>query len=127
MKFRVTMKDPDTLHDAITDAVKESLEAIPQLDAKERERLSDRRAGLVLDDDRQRRAVHPLDHFDCRRMTDTIIERVAQAIAEVPRVFIRQDWNPSSQHEVCRYGNPDADEAEIVECKHSARSSPLTI
>lgn len=29
MKFRVTMKDPDTLHDAIEEAVKETLEDMP--------------------------------------------------------------------------------------------------
>lgn len=36
MKFMVTMKDPDTLHDAIADAVREELAAVPGLNAEER-------------------------------------------------------------------------------------------
>lgn len=43
MKFKVTMKDPDTLHDAIEDAVKEDLEKIAGLDADDREALTEKR------------------------------------------------------------------------------------
>ncbi len=43
MKFRVTMKDPDTLHDAIRDAVKNDLSQLTQLDQKERNLLADAR------------------------------------------------------------------------------------
>ncbi len=34
MKFRVTMKDPDTLHDAIADAVKKSLAGMEDRDER---------------------------------------------------------------------------------------------
>jgi hypothetical protein len=47
MKFKVTMKDPDTLHDAITDAVKEELEKIGGLDDDDRDALTDKRHEAV--------------------------------------------------------------------------------
>ncbi len=43
MKFTVTMKDPDTLHDAIHDAVKAEVEALEILDADEKESLVESR------------------------------------------------------------------------------------
>lgn len=43
MKFRVTMKDPDTFDDAVKDAAKESLEQIEGLDDDERAALLDAR------------------------------------------------------------------------------------
>lgn len=39
MKFKVTMKDPDTLHDAISDAVTEDLKQVDGLDDADREAL----------------------------------------------------------------------------------------
>lgn len=48
MKFKVTMKDPDTLHDAIAEAVKEDLEKIEGLDANDREALSENRQVAAL-------------------------------------------------------------------------------
>lgn len=44
MKFRVTMKDPDTLNDAIEEAVKAALAAIQGIDEDERETLLENRA-----------------------------------------------------------------------------------
>ena len=43
MIFTVTMKDPDTLHDAIYEAVKQSLDG-QEMDAEEREAVGDVRA-----------------------------------------------------------------------------------
>lgn len=43
MKFRVTMKDPDVLHDAIEEAVKASIDVLPGLDKRERDALMDAR------------------------------------------------------------------------------------
>lgn len=43
MKFKVTMKDPDTLHDAIREAAKESLSDIQGIDDEEKESLIDQR------------------------------------------------------------------------------------
>jgi hypothetical protein len=39
MKFRVTMKDPDTLHDALAEAVAEEVAALSN-DAEEREAIA---------------------------------------------------------------------------------------
>ena len=47
MKFTVTMKDPDTLHDAIKDAVKEDLAKIEGIDDDDREALAERREAAV--------------------------------------------------------------------------------
>jgi len=47
MKFTVTMKDPDTLHEAIEDAVRFEVEGMPGLDAEEREALQDQRRQKV--------------------------------------------------------------------------------
>lgn len=47
MKFTVTMKDPDTLHDAIESAVREELEAVKELDADDREALAESRREKV--------------------------------------------------------------------------------
>lgn len=41
MKFKVSMKDPDTLHDAITDAIKEM--KFPDLSGDEAELVRDKR------------------------------------------------------------------------------------
>lgn len=43
MKFKVTMKDPDTLGDAITVAVRAEIAKIEGLDADDREALFDNR------------------------------------------------------------------------------------
>ncbi len=43
MKFRVTMKDPDTFDDAVKEAAEESLAQIEGLDEDEREALLDAR------------------------------------------------------------------------------------
>lgn len=48
MKFQVTMKDPDTLHDAIKDAVKKSLSDLG-LEEDELEPLIERRHEKVYD------------------------------------------------------------------------------
>lgn len=47
MKFKVTMKDPDTLHDAIQDAVGESVRAMPGLSADEHEAVVEKRCEAV--------------------------------------------------------------------------------
>lgn len=47
MKFRVQMKDPDTLHDAIDDAVQKELLAIDELTADDREALIETRRETV--------------------------------------------------------------------------------
>lgn len=44
MKFRVTMKDPDSLHDACEDAAREALEAVAGLSDGERALLLESRA-----------------------------------------------------------------------------------
>lgn len=50
MKFRVTMKDPDTLHDAIEEAVKEDLnKMVPQLDEDEKYAVAEKRVMKVGD------------------------------------------------------------------------------
>lgn len=41
MKFKVSMKDPDTLHDAIQEAVDKELADDPKLDDEERELLAE--------------------------------------------------------------------------------------
>lgn len=46
MKFRVTMKDPDTLYEAIKEAVDEQVEALP-LDEDEREDVAETRIEKV--------------------------------------------------------------------------------
>lgn len=44
MKFQVSMKDPDTLHDAIRNAVKKELgQMTPPLDEDEQEALAEKR------------------------------------------------------------------------------------
>lgn len=47
MKFKVTMKDPDTLYDAIYDAVEEELLEIKELDDDERENVSETRRKAI--------------------------------------------------------------------------------
>lgn len=47
MKFKVTMKDPDTLQDAISDAVTADLEKINGLDPEDRKALFDTRQQTV--------------------------------------------------------------------------------
>lgn len=47
MKITVTMKDPDTLHDAIRDAVKDEVEAMPGLDADEKEGVIETRVEKI--------------------------------------------------------------------------------
>lgn len=47
MKFTVTMKDPDKLHDAIADAVTADLDKISGLDAEDREALFETRREAV--------------------------------------------------------------------------------
>lgn len=49
MKFKVTMKDPDTLHDAIREAVQREVAAMPDLDDDEREVLEEKRIEKVGD------------------------------------------------------------------------------
>jgi hypothetical protein len=48
MKFTVTMKDPDTLHDAIVEAVKEEVDRIPALDDDEKEDVTESRTVKVV-------------------------------------------------------------------------------
>lgn len=43
MKFKVQMKDPDTLDDAIAEAVRESIKGLPGLSDDERQVLEDQR------------------------------------------------------------------------------------
>jgi demethoxyubiquinone hydroxylase (CLK1/Coq7/Cat5 family) len=40
MKFKVTMKDPDTLHDAITEAVAKEVGAMTSADAEEKAEIA---------------------------------------------------------------------------------------
>lgn len=47
MKFRVTMKDPDTLHDAIVDAVKVYVQALQLSDEAEAQAVVDVRVETV--------------------------------------------------------------------------------
>lgn len=47
MKFKVTMKDPDTLHDAIEEAVRADLQTVAGLTADERVALFDVRRDAV--------------------------------------------------------------------------------
>lgn len=47
MKFKVTMKDPDTLYDAVNDAVKAQIEEIGITDEDEIEALLEKRAEKV--------------------------------------------------------------------------------
>lgn len=49
MKFTVTMKDPDTLRDAIREAVKDNLQSIVGLDEDEREQLVGSRTEAIDD------------------------------------------------------------------------------
>jgi len=49
MKFTVQMKDPDTLQDAIEDAVKDDLATIEGLDEGDRESLAERRREAVME------------------------------------------------------------------------------
>lgn len=47
MKFKVTMKDPDTLHDAIRDAIKKDLKEYGVTDKDEQEALQEIRAEKI--------------------------------------------------------------------------------
>lgn len=47
MKFKVQMKDPDTLHDAITEAVKNQIQEIGITDKDEIEALTEKRVEKV--------------------------------------------------------------------------------
>lgn len=47
MKFRVTMKDPDTLHDAINDAVRAEVAKLELTDADEVEAVAENRREKV--------------------------------------------------------------------------------
>ena len=47
MKFTVSMKDPDTLDDAIADAVKSAVNEMPDLDDEEREAVQEKRQGTI--------------------------------------------------------------------------------
>lgn len=49
MKFRVTMKDPDTLHDSIVEAVEAELKTIAGLDDGDREALTGKRQVAAAD------------------------------------------------------------------------------
>jgi len=49
MKFSVTFKDPDVVHDAIRDAVKEEVAALDGLDEFERKNLVETRVEKVSD------------------------------------------------------------------------------
>ncbi len=49
MKFRVTMKDPDTLDDSIRDAVRSELKAVSHLDELERGIILDHRIETVME------------------------------------------------------------------------------
>lgn len=41
MKFKVTMKDPDTPYDAIRDAVRDEVQTMENVDAEEKESISE--------------------------------------------------------------------------------------
>jgi hypothetical protein len=47
MKFTVTMKDPDTLHDAIEEAVKENMKEMKEIDDEEKSLIVDKRKAEV--------------------------------------------------------------------------------
>lgn len=47
MKFQVTMKDPDSLHDAIDEAVKQDLSTVVGLDDEDKESIAEIRADRV--------------------------------------------------------------------------------
>lgn len=49
MKFRVSMKDPDTLIDAIDEAVRKEVESLPGIEPDERDDLVEKRSAKVLD------------------------------------------------------------------------------
>ena len=49
MKFHVTMKDPDTLHDAIRDAVTNEVRLMPGLSKDEKDLLIESRSETVRD------------------------------------------------------------------------------
>lgn len=49
MKFKVSMKDPDTLHDALRDAVKADVAKIEGLSEEEREAVVEQRQETVSD------------------------------------------------------------------------------
>lgn len=49
MKFKVTMKDPDTLHDAIEEAVKRELASVKELTEDDREALQEPRREKISD------------------------------------------------------------------------------
>lgn len=49
MKFSVTFKDPDVVHDAIRDAVKREVDALGGLDEDEKEALVETRTEKVSD------------------------------------------------------------------------------
>ena len=47
MKFKVSMKDPDTLGDAIRDAVEEAVNALPDLSQDERDAVLEKRQEAI--------------------------------------------------------------------------------
>jgi hypothetical protein len=47
MKFKVTMKDPDTLYDAEVLAVKRDVDAVPGLSSEEREAVIEKRREAI--------------------------------------------------------------------------------
>ena len=48
MKIQVTLKDPDTMHDAVADAVQKHLRLLPgDLSTSERELVADERIGVI--------------------------------------------------------------------------------
>lgn len=49
MKFRVQMKDPDTLHDAMREAVEEDVKKIPGLTEEEQEAVQGKRLETISD------------------------------------------------------------------------------
>jgi len=47
LKFKVTFKDPDSLHDAIQDAVEEDVNDMPDLDDEEKESVAGSRTEKI--------------------------------------------------------------------------------
>lgn len=48
MKIKVTMKDPDTLHDAVADAVRDEVAGLAGLSEDEREAVEEKRRAAVM-------------------------------------------------------------------------------
>lgn len=79
MRFRVKMKDPDTLHDAIADAVRAEVKTIPGLSAEEREAVEEKRqeeAGKVAERWFEYGEYLTVE-IDTEARTATVCERVA--------------------------------------------------